>query len=49
MGPNWSAVITPSLKGEPVISRTTQAWPTLCIHVPTREMSWPPQKSRKSR
>jgi len=49
IGPNWSAVIMPSLKGEPVISRTTQACPTLCIHVPTRETSWPHQKRRKSR
>ena len=49
MGPNWSAVITPSLNGEPVISSTTQACPTLCIHVPMRETSCPHQKSRKSR
>ena len=49
MGPNCSAPMTPSLKGELVNSRTSQAWATVCIQVPIREMSWPARKRRKSR
>jgi len=36
---------TPSLKGEPVSSRTTHACPTLCIHVPMSETSCPDQRA----
>ena len=49
MGANCRALMTPSLKAESVSSRTSQAWATLCIQVPTRETSWPARKSRKSR
>ena len=49
MGVNWSAVTSPSWNGERVSSSTSQAWPTLCIHVPICETSWPTQKRRKSR
>ena len=49
MGANCSAVTSPSWTGDPVSSRTSHAWPTLCIQVPISETSCPPQKSRKSR
>ncbi len=48
-GANWSALMIPSLSGEAVSSSTSQDWPTVCIHVPMSETSWPAQKSRKSR
>jgi hypothetical protein len=40
-GANWSVPIRPSLSGEPVSWRTSQAWPTDCIHEPTCETTWP--------
>ena len=49
MGVNWRAFTSPSWKGDCVSSRTSHACPTLCIQVPIRETSCPPQKSRKSR
>jgi len=32
-----------------VSSSTSQDWPTICISVPIREISWPHQYSRKFR
>ena len=49
MGADWSALMSPSLKGELVSSRTSQDCATLCIQVPISEMSWPEKKRRKSR
>ena len=46
---NWSAVTSPRWNGDPVSSSTSHACPTLCIHVPISETSWPLQKRRKSR
>ena len=42
----WAAAITPSHSGSPVSSRTSHAWATCCIQVPTSEIAWPPKKSR---
>src|SRR5213593_391394 len=49
IGVNCSALTTPSWSGDCVISSTSHACATLCIHVPICEISWPAQKSRKSR
>jgi hypothetical protein len=46
MGADWSALTSPSLKGELVISRTSQDCATRCIQVPISEMSWPEKKRR---
>ena len=46
-GRNWAADTMPSQSGSPpVSSRTSHAWATCCIQVPTREMAWPAKKSR---
>jgi hypothetical protein len=49
IGRNWSALMSPSLKGESLKERTSHACPTDCIHVPTSDTSCPAQKMRKSR
>ena len=46
---NCSALTSPSWNGECVSSSTSHACPTLCIHVPIRDTSCPPQNKRKSR
>jgi hypothetical protein len=38
---NWSVLISPSWKGEPVSSRTSQDWATVCIQRPTCERTNP--------
>ena len=48
-GTNCAAATTPSMNGSFVRVRTSQAWATACIQVPTSEMSWPDQNSRKLR
>src|SRR3954467_1832657 len=48
-GVNWAAATSPSASGSLVSWSTSQAWATLCIHVPANEMSWPNQNSRKLR
>ena len=46
-GRNWAADTMPSQSGSPpVSSRTSHAWATCCIQVPTRETAWPAKKSR---
>ena len=48
-GRNWAAATMPSQIGSCVSSRTSHAWATCCIHVPTREMACPAKNSRKFR
>ena len=45
-GRNWAVATIPSQIGSPVSWRTSQAWATCCIQVPTSEISWPQKKSR---
>ena len=46
-GRNWAADTMPSHSGSPsVSSRTSQAWATCCIQVPTSETAWPVKNSR---
>ena len=45
-GRNASAVVRPRTSGSLVSSRTSHAWATCCIQVPTRLTSWPPKNSR---
>ncbi len=45
-GRNWAAATTPSMNGSPVSSSTSQLWATVCIQVPTNEVSWPAKNSR---
>jgi hypothetical protein len=46
MGADCSALMSPSLNGELVSSRTSHDCATLCIQVPMSEMSWPEKKRR---
>ncbi len=45
-GMNCAAATMPSHIGSPVSSRTSHAWATCCIQVPTRETAWPAKKIR---
>ena len=45
-GVNCAAATSPSANGLPVSARTSQAWATVCIQVPTRLISCPRKKSR---
>ena len=45
-GRNVSAVVSPRTNGSWVSWRTSQAWATCCIQVPTSDTSWPPKNSR---
>ena len=45
-GRNWAAATMPSQIGSWVSSRTSHAWATCCIQVPTSETAWPAKKSR---
>ena len=45
-GMNWAAATMPSQIGSPVSSRTSHAWATCCIHVPTSDTAWPAKKIR---
>ena len=45
-GMNCAAATTPSQIGSWVSSRTSQAWATCCIQVPTSEIAWPEKNSR---
>jgi hypothetical protein len=46
IGVNCTVLTMPSASGESVSLSTSHAWPMRCIQVPTRETSWPNQKSR---
>ena len=48
-GRERAAAATPRTNGEPVSSRISQPWATVCIQVPVTDTSWPSQKIRKSR
>ena len=45
-GMNCAAATTPSQIGSWVSSRTSHAWATCCIQVPTSEIAWPEKNSR---
>ena len=47
IGSVCAANVRPTHVADPVISRTSQAWATICIHVPTSEIDCPAKYSRK--
>ncbi len=47
IGSVWAANVSPTHVADPVISRTNQAWATICIQVPTSEIDCPAKYSRK--
>ena len=46
-GRNWQAVTRPSIVLLPVSWRTSHPWATVLIHVPAREIAWPPKYNWK--
>ena len=45
-GMNWAAATIPSQIGSCVSCRTSHAWATCCIQVPTSDTAWPMKNSR---